>query len=97
MPAHIRVRFRFPPDRVRKAAAPRTAGRLRRGGRPMRVAIEPDRCVASGQCVTLSPTVFDQDDDGVAVLIKEQPDVPERESVREAIRVCPAAAIAATD
>jgi ferredoxin len=63
----------------------------------MHVTIEPDRCVASGQCVMLSPDVFDQDDDGVVVLVKEQPDAPETESVREAIRVCPAAAIAATD
>ncbi|MFF3373743.1 ferredoxin [Streptomyces sp. NPDC002680] len=63
----------------------------------MRLSTEPDRCVASGQCVMLAPTVFDQDDDGIVVLLKEQPDAPETEAVRESIRVCPAAAISAAD
>jgi len=61
----------------------------------MRLVTEPDRCVASGQCVVIAPQVFDQDDDGMVMLIKETPDEGERAAVEESIRVCPAAAIRA--
>jgi ferredoxin len=59
----------------------------------MRVIIERDRCVASGQCVMLAPTVFDQDDDGIVVLVKDQPDEGEKAGVGDSIRVCPSLAI----
>ncbi|MEU6326357.1 MULTISPECIES: ferredoxin [Streptomyces] len=61
----------------------------------MRVRIEAERCVASGQCVLVAPTLFDQDDDGVVVLLKEQPDEAERGAAQESIQLCPAAAIMA--
>jgi ferredoxin len=36
----------------------------------MKVAVEQDRCVGSGQCVLLAPDVFDQrDEDGSVVLL----------------------------
>lgn len=63
----------------------------------MRVTIEPDRCVTSGQCAMLAPTVFDQDDDGIVVLLKDQPDEAETAGVEESIRVCPSLAISATE
>jgi ferredoxin len=59
----------------------------------MRVQIEQDHCVASGQCVMLAPAVFDQDDDGIVVLLNERPDQADHEVVREAEQVCPASAI----
>ncbi|RXS84116.1 ferredoxin [Streptomyces sp. TM32] len=61
----------------------------------MRVRLEAERCVASGQCVLVAPTVFDQDDDGVVVLLKEQPGETEREAVQQSVQLCPAAAIRA--
>jgi ferredoxin len=63
----------------------------------MRVIIERDRCVASGQCVMLAPTVFDQDDDGIVVLVKGQPDEGEKAGVEESIRVCPSLAISSAE
>ncbi|WP_432003434.1 ferredoxin [Streptomyces sioyaensis] len=60
----------------------------------MRVRIEPERCVASGQCVLVAPTVFDQDDEGIVVLLKDQPDDIEHQAVQESVHLCPAAAIA---
>ncbi|MFE1835690.1 ferredoxin [Streptomyces sviceus] len=59
----------------------------------MKVELEADKCVASGQCVLAAMDVFDQDDDGIAVLLEEQPAPELLDDVREAIAVCPAAAI----
>lgn len=59
----------------------------------MRLVTEPERCVASGQCVLLAPQVFDQDDDGIVVLLKDNPGDDEQAAVGESIRVCPASAI----
>ncbi|WP_425246214.1 ferredoxin [Streptomyces sp. NEAU-NA10] len=59
----------------------------------MKVELEADKCVASGQCVLAAMQVFDQDDDGIAILLEERigPDLVD--DVREAVAICPAAAI----
>lgn len=60
----------------------------------MRVELDEPKCVASGQCVMASPEVFDQrDDDGVAFLLEERPGEELLDGVREAVAICPAAAI----
>ncbi|MGS2591791.1 ferredoxin [Streptomyces hebeiensis] len=60
----------------------------------MRVELDEPKCVASGQCVMASPEVFDQrDEDGVAVLLEETPGAELLDAVREAVAICPAAAI----
>ena len=60
----------------------------------MRVEVDVPKCVGSGQCVLHAPDVFDQrDDDGVAILLEEQPGAELLDDVREAVAVCPAAAI----
>ncbi|MET9762006.1 ferredoxin [Streptomyces sp. NPDC006372] len=60
----------------------------------MRVELDVPKCVASGQCVMAAPDVFDQrDDDGVAILLEEHPAEELLGDVREAVAVCPAAAI----
>jgi ferredoxin len=60
----------------------------------MKVAVEQDKCVASGQCVLLAPDVFDQrDEDGSVVLLQENPPAELHDDVREAAQVCPALAI----
>ncbi|MEU6147967.1 ferredoxin [Streptomyces sp. NPDC047081] len=59
----------------------------------MKVELEADKCVASGQCVLAAMDVFDQDDDGIAVLLEEKPGPELLDDVREAVAVCPAAAI----
>lgn len=59
----------------------------------MKVVLDQDKCIGSGQCVLSSPDVFDQrDDDGIAVLL-EQPGADAEEGTREAARICPALAI----
>ncbi|MGI5451693.1 ferredoxin [Streptomyces sp. CA-249302] len=60
----------------------------------MKVTVEQDRCVAAGQCVAAAPDVFDQrDEDGVVVLLAEDPTAERADDVRYAAAVCPALAI----
>jgi ferredoxin len=64
----------------------------------MKVIIDQDRCVASGQCVMSAPDVFDQrDEDGIAVLLTEHPSAELAAGVRQAAAVCPALAIRIED
>jgi len=60
----------------------------------MRVIIEEDKCCGAGQCVLAAPTVFDQrEEDGIVVLLDENPPDDRLEEVKQAIRLCPALAI----
>ncbi|MFD7919925.1 ferredoxin [Streptomyces sp. NPDC059740] len=59
----------------------------------MRVEVDQPKCVASGQCVLVAPEVFDQDDDGIVVLLTDQPGSEHHDGTREAAAICPAAAI----
>jgi ferredoxin len=60
----------------------------------MEVAVHQDKCVGAGQCVLLAPDVFDQrDEDGVVVLLRENPPAELHDDVRQAAQVCPALAI----
>ncbi|MBF9071575.1 ferredoxin [Streptacidiphilus fuscans] len=64
----------------------------------MNVHIDEHKCVASGQCVLVAPDVFDQrDEDGIAFLLDASPSPGKRDEVREAVTVCPAAAIRLED
>jgi len=64
----------------------------------MRITVNRSRCIAAGQCVLKAPRVFDQDEqDGIVVLLSENP-APEFEaSARLAARVCPSEAITVDD
>lgn len=59
----------------------------------MKVTTHVERCIASGACVLASPQVFDQDEDGIVLLIDETPPAAEHEATREAARACPAMVI----
>ncbi|PWI45706.1 ferredoxin [Streptomyces sp. ICBB 8177] len=60
----------------------------------MRVTVDQDKCVGSGQCVLAAERVFDQrDEDGVVILLDAQPPAELHEDVRQAAVVCPALAI----
>ena len=60
----------------------------------MKVTVDQDKCVSSGQCVLNASEVFDQrDDDGVVVLLSENPGPEQAENVRNAAAACPAVAI----
>ena len=60
----------------------------------MKVAVDQDKCVSSGQCVVTAGEVFDQrDDDGVVVLLNDNPADEQEDNVRNAAAACPALAI----
>ncbi|MFD2491475.1 ferredoxin [Amycolatopsis jiangsuensis] len=60
----------------------------------MKVVVDQARCVGAGQCVLVAPEVFDQrEEDGIVVLLDENPPADLHEQVREAAQVCPALAI----
>ena len=60
----------------------------------MKVSVDQAACVSSGQCVRSAGEVFDQnEDDGVVVLLDEQPAAGLAGKVRAAAAACPARAI----
>lgn len=60
----------------------------------MKVTVDQDRCVSSGQCVLNAGDVFDQrDDDGVVQVLISEPGPEHIEQTRRAAAACPALAI----
>ncbi len=59
----------------------------------MKIGADRDRCIGAGMCVMTDEAVFDQDDDGVVVVLAE--DVPdgEQKRVRDAVDLCPSGAL----
>lgn len=60
----------------------------------IKIHIDEHKCVGAGQCVMASPEVFDQrEDDGIVILLQQQPPDTLTPSVRKAAKLCPALAI----
>jgi ferredoxin len=60
----------------------------------MKVIVDQNKCVASGQCVLSAPEVFDQrEEDGIVVLCADTPPQGLEDDVRQAVALCPAQAI----
>ncbi|WP_433598104.1 ferredoxin [Nocardia sp. CA-135953] len=81
------------PARVAGALVTAGAGRGSGGGGGVsaRVVIDRNRCIGAGQCVSVSPEIFDQDESGLVVLIDE---AAQEQGVRRAVELCPSGAIA---
>lgn len=63
----------------------------------MRIRVDVDACVGGGQCVVAAEDVFDQDDDGLVLVLQSTPDEGRADAVRMAARLCPARAITVDD
>ena len=60
----------------------------------LKVTVDRDRCVGSGQCALNLPEVFDQGDaDGIVILLTDRPEASLSDRVLEAELLCPAMAI----
>ena len=61
---------------------------------PLRISADSGRCIGSGQCVLTAPDLFDQDEDGIVVLLTESVTTgPDAALARQAEHLCPAAAL----
>lgn len=59
----------------------------------MTIEVTRSVCVGAGQCVLVADDLFDQDDDGLVVLIEADPGEDRIDSARRAVSLCPARAI----
>jgi ferredoxin len=63
----------------------------------MRVNVDQDKCIGSGQCVRTAPAIFDQrEEDGIVSLQEDSPPAELKQDVRLAAGMCPALAITIT-
>ena len=62
----------------------------------MKVTIDPALCTGHGRCYSLSPTVFDSDDDGTGRVIVDELDDAQLAAARIAVANCPEQAISIT-
>jgi ferredoxin len=63
----------------------------------VRISADRDVCIGAGVCVMSTEVVFDQDDDGLVVVLTD--DVPDGEidNVRKAVQLCPSGALGLVD
>lgn len=59
----------------------------------MRIVVDREACVGAGQCALVAGEIFDQDDDGIVVLIDPAPAEALGAAARRAASLCPARAI----
>lgn len=61
---------------------------------PVRVLADRELCIQAGNCVMVAGAVFDQDDDGIVVVLADEVPPDEVEHTREAVKLCPSSALA---
>ena len=63
----------------------------------MKITADRDVCISAGNCVMVAGAVFDQDDDGIVVVLVDEVPAGEEDHVREAVRLCPSEALRVAD
>jgi ferredoxin len=63
----------------------------------VRVDADRDACISAGNCVMTADEVFDQDDDGIVVVLVPNVSADDEAKVREAVKLCPASALRLVD
>lgn len=59
----------------------------------MKVQADRDVCIQSGNCVMVSDALFDQDDDGIVMVLVDEVPESEEDNAREAVKMCPSQAL----
>jgi ferredoxin len=63
----------------------------------VKITADRDVCIQAGNCVMVADSLFDQDDDGiVVVLVNDVPD-GEEDKARDAVKLCPSQALTIVD
>jgi ferredoxin len=63
----------------------------------VRVTADRDVCIQAGNCVMSAGAVFDQDDDGIVVVLVDEVPEGEEDHAREAVKLCPSQALRVAD
>ncbi|MGE2733548.1 ferredoxin [Mycolicibacterium vaccae] len=63
----------------------------------MKVAADREVCIQAGNCVMAAGEVFDQDDDGIVVVLTDEVRGESIDRARDAINLCPANALRFAD
>ncbi len=59
----------------------------------MKALADREVCIQAGNCVMVADAVFDQDDDGVVVVLVDEIPDDEADRAREAVKLCPSQAL----
>jgi ferredoxin len=63
----------------------------------VKVHADRDVCIQAGNCVMVADAVFDQDDDGIVVVLVDDIPDDEQDRAREAVKLCPSQALTIVD
>jgi len=63
----------------------------------VKVLADRDVCISAGNCVMAASAIFDQDDDGIVVVLSDEVPDGEEDHAREAVRLCPSEALRIAD
>jgi ferredoxin len=63
----------------------------------VKIRADRDVCISAGNCVMTAGAVFDQDDDGIVVVLVDEVPEGEEDHAREAVKLCPSEALRIAD
>lgn len=63
----------------------------------VKISADRDVCIQAGNCVMVADAVFDQDDDGIVVVLVDEVPEAEEDHAREAVKLCPSQALRVAD
>ncbi|EJZ08725.1 ferredoxin [Mycolicibacterium vaccae] len=62
-----------------------------------KVVADRELCIQAGNCVMVAGDIFDQDDEGMVVVLDDEVTGEAAERAREAVKLCPASALSLED
>jgi ferredoxin len=63
----------------------------------VKVTADREVCISAGNCVMSAGALFDQDDDGIVVVLVDEVPESEEDHAREAVKLCPSQALRIAD
>jgi ferredoxin len=63
----------------------------------VKVQADRDVCISAGNCVMAASAVFDQDEEGIVMVLVDEVPEGEEGNVREAVKLCPSEALRIAD
>jgi ferredoxin len=63
----------------------------------VKISADRDVCIQAGNCVMVADSLFDQDDDGIVVVLVDEVPAGEEDKARDAVKLCPSQALSIVD